>query len=62
MRRLGANDEVVSLKQYYSQDRRGGGGRKFVTYSAVSLNEKPVDGQSIRKNLTEKVSGVCVRR
>jgi len=61
MRRLGANDEVVSLKQYYLQDRWKGSRWKFVAYSAFSLNEKPVDGQPIRKNLTEKVSEVCVR-
>ena len=30
-----------------------------MAYSAVGLSEKPVDGQSIRENLTEKVSGVC---
>lgn len=60
MRGLGTDDEVMSLKRYYRQDRRRGGRCKFVAYSAVSLNEKPVDGQSIWENLTEKVSGMCV--
>jgi hypothetical protein len=31
-----------------------------VAYSAVGLNEKPMDGQSIWENLVEEVSGIWV--
>ena len=61
MRRLRANDKVMSLEQCRCQDLHRGDRWGFVAYSAVSLNKKPVDGQSVRENLTGKVSKIWVR-
>jgi hypothetical protein len=55
LRQFGANDEIVRLKQYFSKDKRGyDATRRFVAYSAVSLNEKSMDGQSIWQHLADR--------
>lgn len=50
----------MSLKQCYCRDQLEGDKWRYVAYSAVSLNEKPMDSQSIRENLVKYVSRIWV--
>jgi len=43
----------MSLKQCHCRDKWEGDEWRYVAYSAVSLNEKPMDGQSIREDLVK---------